>query len=148
MFVMLGKLKNLTKNSYLVQLRDIRVVGLLVFTVLMLMVSWSTVNVIQSNYDLQKKVVRLQQQNQVTELENQNLKLRNEYLNTDQYLELTARRQFGLAAPGEKLVLIPKNVAYKYSPPSEKPIETKTAEADKPTYQRNFEAWMDFFFRK
>lgn len=143
------KLKQFAKHPFLSQIRDIRVVGLVVFTVLMLLVSWSTVNVIQSNYELQKKVVRLQQQNQVTDLENQTLKLRNEYLNTDQYLELTARRQFGLAAPGEKLVLVPKNVALRYAPPpAEKPAEKPTAEADKPTYQKNFEAWMEFFFRK
>ncbi|MEK7603462.1 MAG: septum formation initiator family protein [Patescibacteria group bacterium] len=146
---MLQKIKNFTKHPLFVQLRDIRVVGLLVFTGLVFLVSWSTVNVIQSNYDLQKKVVRLQRQNEVTDLENQTLKLRNEYLKTDQYLELTARRQFGLAAPGEKLVLVPKSVALRYAPsPAEKPAENQTAETDKPLYQRNFEAWMEFFFRK
>jgi cell division protein FtsB len=146
---MLDKLKQIPKHPVVTELRDIRVVGFVVFAVLVLLVSWSSANVIQSNYELQKKIAKLQQQNTVTDLENQNLKLRNEYLKTDQYLELTARRQFGLAAAGEKLVLVPKEVAMRYV--SAEPVEDvnkNVVEQEKPFYQRNFEAWMDFFFRQ
>ncbi len=114
----------------------------------MVLVSWNTVGVIQTNYDLQKRLSRLEQQNEVYNLENENLKLKNEYYNSDQYLELTARKQFGKAAPGERVYIVPKNVALEHTVELPKPKEQAPEVANpKPMYQRNFEAWMDFFFR-
>jgi cell division protein FtsB len=135
--------------SYLKQLRDVRVLGVHVFVVIALLVTWSGIGVVQTNYQLQKRLSRLEQENELQTLENATLKLRNEYYNTDQYLELTARKQFGLAAPGETLLLVPKSVALAHTvepPPPSTQEEVRTP--SKPTYQRNFEAWMEFFFRK
>lgn len=134
--------------NHLKGLRDVRMVGLLVFTVLVLLVSWSGVGVIQANYELQKKIANLEQAVALNELENSNLELRNQYYETDQYLELQARRQFGLAAPGERLFIVPKHVALAYGvEPVIPPPETVVEEPEKPLYQENFEAWMDFLFR-
>src|SRR5690242_16883915 len=108
---MFEKIKNYPLRPLVRQLKDVRVVGFLVFGVLVLLVSWSGVKVIETNYELQKQVSRVQQENQVAELENNNLKLQNQYYNTDEYLELTARRQFGKGAPGEKLLIVPQEVA-------------------------------------
>jgi len=142
---MFKKIKN---NSFLLQLRDARAWGLLGFGIIAVMVTWSGVKAVQVNYGLQKQISRLTQENDVQQLVNNNLKLKNEYLGTDQFLELAARRQFGLGAPDEKLLIVPKSVALAHTvelPAKNKP---KSPEAPKPTYQRNFQAWMDFFMHR
>lgn len=146
---MFEKIKKYQKHPYVQQLQDVRVVGLLVFVVLVLLVSWSGVKVIQTNYNLEKQITRLQQEVEVLELENSNQKLRNQYYNTDQFLELAARRQFGLAAPGEKLILVPKQVALAHTVDLPKMDEKEVAPVvERPKYQENFEAWVDFFLHR
>lgn len=147
---MFDKIKNLPNDSRLKQLRDIRVLGLLVFGVIVLLVTWSGVQVIESNYKLERQVVRLEQEIEVKKLENANLKLRNEFYNTDEYIELQARRQFGKAAAGEKLVLVPKEVALARTVELPKPSdeEIKKTTPRKPLYQRNLELWMSFFLHR
>ena len=132
------------------QLNDPRTLGLVAFGVIALLVTWSGIKAVQTNYDLQKQISVLEQETQVEELENQNLDLQNQYLNTDQFLELAARRQFGLAAPGEKLILVPKNVALAHTTElSTKLATTPTGPVvQKPAYQRNFQAWINFFFHR
>lgn len=147
---MIPKLKNLDYKQYLQGLRDVRVVGLWVFTGVVILVTWSVIGVIQSNYELQKKIAGLEQEVSLRELENSNAQLKNEYYLTDQYLELQARRQFGRAAPGEQLLIVPRAVAQSHSvEPLPKEAEAQTAETvAKPQYQQNFEAWMEFLFRR
>ncbi len=147
---MIEKLKQYRHHPWVKQLRDIRVIGFLVFGAIVLLVSLNTVDVIRTNYELQKQISRLDQQNAVSDLTNTNLKLKNEYFNTDQYLELSARKQFGKGAPGETMLIVPKNVAMTYTAPvpkKEEPSEP-AVEASKPSYQRNFEAWVGFFFHR
>lgn len=145
---MFGKIKN-HPHFDPKQFSDPRNIGLVVFGVLVLLVSWSGVKVIQQNYELQKQISQLQQRNEIQALENENLRLKNTYFNTDQYLELAARREFGKAAPGEKVLLVPKSVALKYTvdlpQADEQPQEV--VEQAKPWYQRNLEAWRHFLFR-
>jgi len=153
---MINKLKRLLTPlakrvfSHIKEMRDVRVLGLDIFVVLVVLVSWSGVSVIQTNYELQKKIAVLEQENEVRALQNSNLKLRNQYYSTDQYLDLTARQQLGRAAPGETLLLVPQSVALAHSvdlpQPTEKEIEK--SKPHKPTYQRNFEAWVDFIFNR
>lgn len=146
---MFAKIQNWLNHPLVKQLRDVRAVGLLVFGVVVLLVSWSGVKVIQSNYELQKKISRLEQENSVQQLSNDNLELRNQYLKTDEYLELAARRQFGKGAPGETLVAIPKAVALAHTVdlPKEE-VQKPASVANRPTYQKNFEAWMNFFLHR
>lgn len=144
---MFEKIKKYQEHPFLQQFRDIRFNGFIVFGVLVLLVSWSGVSVIETNFELQKQVSKLEQQNQVSELENNNLKLQNEYYNSDQYLELTARRQFGKGQPGEKLLLVPASVARKYTvdiPDATKQADT-TPTLTAPLWQRNLESWINFF---
>lgn len=146
---MIEKIKTLAKNPSLKQFQDVRVIGLVLFGVLALLVSWSTISAIQTNYELQKQISDIQQENKVRELENNNQKLTNEYYNTNQFLELAARRQFGKANPGEKLLLVPKNVAL--SKTTETPgsaVEADEKPAHKSTFQQNFQAWMKFFLHR
>lgn len=140
-----------SKVNYVTQnITDIRVLGQVVFGLLILLVSWSCVKAIQTNADLQKQIAVLEQQNEVKQLEAQNLELKNAYFNTDQYLELAARRQFGKAAPGEKVLIVPKSVAM--SRTVELPKTTfkakVTGQVSQPFYEENLEAWRNFFFHR
>lgn len=134
---------------FILRLRDVRFAGLMLFVVIVLLISWSGIKSIQSNYELQKQIAALKTQNEIQKLQDKNLKLQNEYYKTDQYLELSARQNFGLAAPGETELIVPKDVALaqtvdlaKNEPKQDKPSNKK------PAYQRNFEAWVNFFLHR
>jgi len=136
-------------RAAIMQLRDVRVAGLLLFLVVVLMVSWSGVKAIETNYQLQREIAQLKQQNDLQQLVNDNQGLENEYFDTPQYLELAAREGFGLAAPGETVVIIPKSVALAHTVDLPRIAEkTETADDKRPAYQQNFQAWMDFFFHR
>lgn len=148
---MLEKIKHLAKHPYVKLLSDSRSLGLIAFGAVALLVTWSGMKAVQTNYELQKQISKQQQANQVAKLENDNQKLKNQYYNSDEFLELAARRQFGKAAPGETLYLVPKSVALAHTKDlstKTKNKESKTATTHKPTYQKNFEAWVNFFLRR
>jgi cell division protein FtsB len=129
-------------------LSDTRVLSLLAFGVVAVLVTWSGIKIVQTNYELEKKISISKQRNEVEKLENENLKLKNTYYQTAQYLELAARRQFGKAVPGEKLYLVPESVAL--SKTIELPKDQKLPEQTgkpKPKYRQNLDAWADFLFR-
>lgn len=146
---MLEKIKSYRRHPRTQQLRDPRALGLVAFGVVAILVTWSGIKAVQTNYGLQKQISRLEQENAVQSLENTNLKLQNEYLNTDQFLELAARREFGKAAPGETVLLVPKDVSLAHTVDLTKSTKAKSQPAaTKPTYQKNFEAWIDFFLHR
>lgn len=142
------KLKDYQRSPYVQQFRDVRAVGLAVFGVIVLLISWSGVKAIQTNYDLQKQISQLTQENQVQQLENNNLKLQNEYYNTNQYLELAARQNFGLGRPGETELIVPKSVALAHTVNLGSDQSQAKASSKQPFYQRNFESWMNFFLHR
>lgn len=89
----------------------------------------------------------MQQQNDIKKIENSNLALKNQYLETDQYLELVARKQYNKALPGEKMLIVPRAVAMTYTvepPKREQPDELQNIQDDGPWYERNFNAWLNF----
>jgi cell division protein FtsL len=146
---MFNKIKTYQRRIPWNSLGDIRTLGLLVFLIIVLLVSWSGVKAIQSNYGLQKQVATIQQQNQVQQLENSNLQLQNSYYNTNQYLELSARQELGLGQPGETELLVPQNVALAHLAP----IASQNNPSTKPNsyqsrYEHNFEDWMNFFLHR
>jgi cell division protein FtsB len=148
--VKLEKIKNAHKHPYAQGLKDVRVLAIIVFGIIVIMVSWSGVRVIETNYRLQQQIARLEEETELLKLENANKKLENEYYDTDQYLELQARGSFGKAAPGETVLVVPESVALSHTKdllPTDEQQE-KEAKPKKPFYQKNFEAWMDFFFRR
>lgn len=132
---------------YLQRLTDVRFLGQTVFVALVLLISWSGIKAIQTNYGLQKKISALRQQNNVQKLQNDNLALKNQYFNSNQYLELQARQNFGLATAGEQEIIVPKSVALSYTVdlPSTKPPEVQ---AEQPAYQRHMQSWVDFFLHR
>lgn len=151
--VMIQKIKRSITQipQVIMSLQDVRVLGLAVFLLITLMISWSGVRVIETNYGLQKEISRLEQENAIQKLKNSNLALENDYYETDEYLELEARRNFGLAAPGETVIVVPKSVALKYvggsTETSDQPA-SRTEESLTPQYQQNVTAWLDFLLRR
>jgi len=126
-------------------LTDVRSIGLYIFAVIVLAITWSGIKTLQINFELQKQISTLKQQNEVLKLQNGNTALQNQYYQTNQYLELAARQDFGLAAPGEKVLLVSKDVAMKYVDPSLSPSSSSKSPADKRSrYAKNFQAWRDF----
>lgn len=142
------KIKTIFKSPYIQQFRDVRAVGLALFALVAVVVTWSGIKAVQVNYNLQKQISKLQQQVEVKKLENNNLKLKNQYLETDQFLELAARRQFGKGAPGETLVLVPKSVALKHSVNIPEPEDSSKKISVQSNAQSNFESWVDFFLNR
>ena len=136
--------------QYSDSLRDMRVVGLAVFVIIVLLISWSGVKVIETNYGLQREISRLEQQNDIQRLKNSNQKLENAYYQSRQYLDIAARQNFGLAALGETVLIVPKQAALKHTVDLPDPVrqETAAAEAKQPAYQRNFQAWVDFLLHR
>ncbi len=139
-----------TIQKKLRQFMDIRILGLLVFGVMVVLISWSGLKVLQTNFELEKKIADLKQREIVQQLENDNLRLKNKYLETDQYLELSARRQFGKAAPGERVYLVPKKVALARTVdlPKTDPSSTDTQTTPKSRYRQNFDDWMNFLLHQ
>ena len=131
------------------QLRDVRIVGLLLFLMIILMISWSGAKIIETNYHLQRQIAEQEQQNRVQQLANENARLQNQYYETEQYLDIAARQHFGLSAEDETVLVVPRQVALSYTVDAEEaqPAD-EPAEITPPAYQRNFQAWMDFFLHR
>jgi cell division protein FtsB len=136
--------------DYVLQFRDVRAAGLLLFLVVVLLISWSGIKVIDTNYRLQKQISQLEQETQVRDLSNTNIKLQNDYFQTDQYLEIAARQNFGLARAGETVLNVPENVALAHTVdvPNIDQVEAKKTQAKQPAYQRNFQAWINFLLHR
>lgn len=142
---MLNEIQNALSSKTAKQLLDIRNIGLYIFGLVVLAIAWSGAKTVQNNYDLQKKIATLQQQNAVLSLQNQDTALQNQYYKTQEYLELSARQNLGLAAPGESVLLVPQSTALKYIDPSIGQPSTQPAVIDnRKSYVKNLEAWRDF----
>ena len=115
-------------------------VGSLVIAVVALSVAWASVKVIQRNYLLLKQIAVLEQQVQIDKDRVDNQRLQNEYYQTDTYLEIAARRDLNKALPGEKLLIIPKEIANAKLPPIASAKETEAPKSN-PT---NWQAWISF----
>lgn len=137
-------------KHHLEKLADIRVLGQVVFVVIVLLISWSGVKVIHTNYQLQQQITNMEQVTAIQKLQNENQQLKNDYYNSPQYLELSARQNFGLAAPGEKEILVPKAVALAHVPPQVATAtnDTTVKKSSGPFFARNLQAWFDFFLHR
>ena len=133
---------------YAQKLGDVRFVGQIVFAVLVLLITWSGIKTIQTNYGLQKQISALKQQNAVQKLQNDNLDLLNQYFNSNQYLELAARQDFALAAPGEKEVIVPESVALTYTTNLPSTVTKPNPNTQIPAYQKNVQSWINFFLHR
>lgn len=100
---------------------------------------WSTMGALQSNYVHQKQVDILQSQVDASRLESDTLELENTYFASNEYLELQARQQFGKAAPGEHMLILPANTVSDTA-------STQANESKITLSSSNFQSWLSFFF--
>lgn len=98
--------------------------------------AWSTINVMTKNYNLERQVQEAELDNQIMELQNENFKLEQAYYQTNEYLELQARKLLNKAVVGEHMVILPQAT----SDATDKNSKIKTIE------KSNFEQWVDFLF--
>lgn len=141
-------------NSYYHQipwksLRDPKNIGLMIFLAIVLLISWSGVKALQTNYTLQKQISLLKQQNDVQQLQNINQQLQNQYYSTNQYLNVMARQEFGLGQAGETELIVPKDIAMTHlAPITSTSTASSIVKTNQPTYQKNFQAWVDFILHR
>lgn len=104
---------------------------------------WQTAIVILDNYALQQEVDDLKEEVSLLELENQRLSFNIEYYKTDAYLDLAARENFNLKAPGERVVYVPRN-------DTTESIEStdSTNEQSNINEASNVDQWLYFLFGK
>ena len=145
---MINVIKKIYQNNIQPFLKDTRFIGLVVFLIIVLLVTWSGVKSVQTNYGLQKQISKLQQENQVQKLKNDNLQLENSYYNTNQYLELSARQNFGLAGSSETEVIIPRSVALSRLVPLSTQAISNQPTSVQSKWQNNFDAWVNFFMHR
>jgi cell division protein FtsB len=126
-------------------LYDVRLVVLALVGLIAMSVFWNGAKIIQQNFELSRKVVQIQQENEILELENRNKELQNQYLATDEFAELTARRVFGKASPGERVYIVPEEVALASLTVAPEEIASEPP-AEKPQYQKNLDAWLNIYF--
>ena len=102
---------------------------------------WGAATTLQKNYQYQQKVDELAQQIELTKLRNQNLAYEQDYLQSEEYVELKVRQYLGKGLPGEKLVILPS---------SDTVVDAAEPEVAQAVVleQTNFDRWMQFFFSK
>ena len=112
---------------------------IIILIIVVAVVAWvaMTIQVLNNNYKLQRQVDNANLDNQITELQNENLKLEQKYYQTDEYLELSARSLLGKALPGEHMVILPK-VAH---------TDNNNEHSGRATVTKsNLDQWLDFLF--
>jgi hypothetical protein len=95
----------------------------------------------QRNYTLQQTLNRKNQELQLADLETESLKLEQQYFKTAEFQELAVRARLGKGLPGEKVLILPKQVETDASAaPGVNRPSVRTAPPS------NFEQWMNFLF--
>ena len=111
------------KHDYL----QLNTVVLALALVIATYLAWQSVARLQQNYTQQR------------ELETKTLQYQKNFRESDEYKELAAREKLGLVAPGEKVIVLPKNSPEAHDPPTDKPTNPDTQSS-------NFEQWVTFLF--
>jgi hypothetical protein len=118
--------------------REIATVVLVGFAIVWFI--WGSVQAMQKNYELRRRVDGLERQAQLVELEMRMLEYEQRYLTSEEYQKLAVRERLGYGDPGEKMLLLPPN--------SE---EAKRADASDQTSAAsvkpsNVRQWLNFLF--
>jgi len=122
--------------------------GMYALALVALSVTWSSIKVIQKNYGLEKQITTLQQEVSLLNQQTKNQQLINEYYNTNAFLNLAARKYFGKADPGEKLILVPSSVSQQYIHPLPNTSANSSQSKPKPNIIVNWQAWINFFLHR
>lgn len=103
--------------------------------------AWGSVTTMQRNYALQRDVEARERQLELTRLEVETLEYQKNYFQTDEYRELAAREKFGLALPGEKVLLLPPNTSISQDPTV---AVAKPTESESDPGATNVQQWLSF----
>ena len=106
--------------------------------------AWGSVGVVQKNYALQRVVDDKRRQAKLVELETDNLAFEQKYYHSGEYQELAARERFGLALPGEKVLVLPPNTPETQA--ADKAAAQLTPVVDDTAKPSNFQQWANFLF--
>jgi cell division protein FtsL len=93
--------------------------------------------IVQHNYELSRQIDKLQDQITHLQTDNQQLGYEVQYYKTGSFQEKEARSKFGLSAPGESVIVLPKQVAHASDDGAAKPAKPR---------QSNFLQWWHFLF--
>jgi len=107
--------------------------------------TWGTISSMQTNLTAQRAFEEQQRQLELTKLEVATLQYQQNYYESDEYKDLSARTYLGLVSPGEKVLVLPKNttaaqqnVLVDTTKPIDGVASTQVNEGS------NFSQWMDF----
>jgi len=103
--------------------------------------AWGSISMMQRNYGLQRDIDTQKRDAQLAELEVTNLQYQQNYYKSDEYKDLAAREHLGLASPGEKVLILPRNSAAAMKDSTI--VTTSAPVVDEPS---NLEQWMGFLF--
>ena len=107
--------------------------------------AWSSVEVVQRNYQLQKLVDDKKRLEKLVRLETENLQFEQNYYKSNEYLSLEAKRRLGLAEPGEKALILPPNsAAVKAEDQASQSYDASRVSTTIPPPP--LEQWIDFLF--
>lgn len=139
------RLKNILIKSTAIVKRIVQpdMIAAVVIAVTVIGVTINTTGVIMQNYQLEKEVRVMQQKVAIAEVELQTQKAKNQYLATDYYLDIAARKQLSKGSPGEKLIIVPKSVALSALPAGYSD-KVNTATSDTTANLSNFRKWQLF----
>ena len=107
--------------------------------------AWGAISMMQTNFEAQKNVDSLGRDLELTKLQVQTLELQKSYYDSDEYKDLAAREDLGLASKGEKVLLLPPNSeAVKRADATAEKTSTRSASTGTASRESNFEQWIDF----
>ena len=105
--------------------------------------AWGSISIMQTNFDAQKVVDDQKRQLELTQLQVDTLQYQQNYYNSDEYKDLAAREDLGLASPGEKELILPPNSA-KAKQEDNVDAQQQLTQPTVGSAQNNFDQWMGF----
>lgn len=105
--------------------------------------AWGSVGMMQRNYDLQKNIDTKLRHQKLIELEVELARYQQNYYQSNEYKAWSARKNFGLANPGEKVLILPANSARAKNADSAAAMPVVTPASKEPD---NFTQWVNFLF--
>lgn len=94
--------------------------------------AFSLFGTIRRNYQLQREIAKIEDNNKQLEQSNLELQYQIAYFQTELYKDKAARAKLGLQAPGESVIILPKKE------------ETKVVAKSTKPQRSNFAQWIDF----
>ena len=136
---------NIRKFVYTVRHRYLTYNNVVIFVAFLIAAGWAwgSLQVMQRNYSLQREVDYKKRELQLAELQKDNLRLQNQYYQTNEYKELALRDSLGLVMPGEKVLILPDNSDAAKAADKE---TSTTATATTTQETSNIEQWLNFLF--